>query len=60
MNFRARLSLFALEARETPSSVPPIDPYVDPTTTTSPTPNNDPAQTSPPPASPTPSSPTAP
>lgn len=48
MNLRARLSLFALEARETPSSVPPADPYVDPTTTTTPTPNNDPpAQTAP-------------
>jgi hypothetical protein len=43
MNFRARLSLFALEARETPSGIDPIDPYSTPT----PPPSTDPATTAP-------------
>jgi hypothetical protein len=41
MNFRARLSLFALESRETPGSVPVADPYIAP----DPTPTTDPATT---------------
>jgi hypothetical protein len=44
MNFRARLSLFALESRETPSTVPPADPYTDPNAP----PSTDPVVTAPP------------
>jgi hypothetical protein len=47
MNFRARLSLFALEPRENPSGPAPIDPTGDPTPPQDPT---DPGLTQPPPA----------
>src|SRR6478735_1352558 len=50
MNFRARLSLFALEARENPSDLP-LDPYGGP----APAPNpNDPGIVAPPPVAPPP------
>jgi hypothetical protein len=43
MNFRARLSLFALETRETPTDITVIDPYAGATTA----PTTDPAVTAP-------------